>query len=98
MYLDLTAATESASNRLGHQNGAIELNVKLKRVVTGVSLDKAMLRDVLQNKELKPVKKREMANYLMGRYTVGSRRACGCVRLVRSMYCGRVTRSRIVGT
>ena len=27
-----------------------------------------------------------MANYLMGRYGVGSRRACRCVRLVRSMY------------
>jgi putative transposase len=27
-----------------------------------------------------------MASYLMGRYGVGSRRACRCVRLVRSMY------------
>jgi putative transposase len=35
---------------------------------------------------LKPVKKREMANYLKGRYGVGSRRACRCVWLVRSMY------------
>ena len=27
-----------------------------------------------------------MANYLMGRYGVGNRKACRCVRLHRSMY------------
>jgi putative transposase len=43
-------------------------NVKLKRLVADLSLDKVMLQDVLQKKVLKPVKKREMVNYLMGRY------------------------------
>jgi len=37
-------------------------------------------------KILKPVKKREMVNYLTGRYTVGLRQACRCVRMTRSMY------------
>jgi putative transposase len=45
-----------------------------------------MLQDVLKKKVLKPVKKREMVNYLMGRYGVGNRQACRCVRLHRSMY------------
>ena len=37
-------------------------------------------------KVLKPIKQREIVNYLMGRYTVGMRQACRCVQMTRSMY------------
>lgn len=63
-----------------------EENIKLKRLVADLSLDKVMLQDVLQ-KSSEAVKKREIVNYLMGRYGVGNRQACRCVRLHRSMYC-----------
>lgn len=62
-----------------------EENVKLKRLVADLSLDK-MLQDVVQKKVVKPVKKREVVRYLMCRYGVGTRRACRCVPLRRSVY------------
>src|SRR5512142_371322 len=60
-------------------------NTKLKRLVADLSLDKVMLQDVLK-KVLKPVKKREVVRYLMSRYRIGTRRACRCVPLRRSVY------------
>jgi putative transposase len=44
-------------------------NIKLKRLVADLSLDKVMLQDVLR-KVLKPVKQREVMNYLTDRYGV----------------------------
>jgi len=35
---------------------------------------------------VKPVKKREMVRYLMGRYEVGMTRACRELRISRSLY------------
>lgn len=35
---------------------------------------------------VKPVKKREVVHYLMSRYGIGTRRACRCVPLRRSVY------------
>ncbi len=58
-------------------------NTKLKRLWADLSLDKAMLQDVLQ-KNLKPAPKRHVVKYLMDRYSVGAKRACQRVRLCRS--------------
>jgi len=35
---------------------------------------------------VKPVSKREIVRYLMNRYGVATKRACGCIRLRRSVY------------
>lgn len=45
-----------------------------------------MLQDVLKKKVVKPVSKREIVRYLMNRYGVATKRACGCIRLRRSVY------------
>ncbi len=58
-------------------------NTKLKRLVADLSLDKAMLQDVLK-KILKPAPKSHVVKYLMNRYSFGAKRACQCVRLHRS--------------
>jgi putative transposase len=62
-----------------------EENVKLKRLVADLSLDKVMLQDV-SKKILKPVKKREMVNYLMGRYGWATDRRAAAFGCTRSMY------------
>jgi putative transposase len=68
-----------------------EENTKLKRLMADLSLDKAMLQDVLQ-KILKPAPKRHVVKYMMDRYSVGAKRACQWVRLHRSAWCYRCHR------
>ena len=59
-------------------------NTTLKRLVADLSLDKVMLQDVVQKKTLTPVKQRESMHDVMGRDTVGARRACRGVQTTRS--------------
>ena len=80
-----------------------EENVKPKRVMADLSLDKVMLQDVLQNKVVKPFRKREIVRYLMGRYDVSQTQACRELRVSRSsfQYCShrdpqQALRQRIV--
>lgn len=66
--------------RLGSCSSYPEENTKLKRLVADLSLDKAMLQNVLQ-KKFKPTPKRQIVTYLINRYSVGARYACHCVGL-----------------
>ncbi|NVN13248.1 IS3 family transposase, partial [Nguyenibacter vanlangensis] len=63
-----------------------EENAKLKRIVADLSLDKAMLQDVLFKKALRPARKRELVDMLQGDWKVSTRRACAVLRIDRSLY------------
>lgn len=59
-----------------------EENSKLKRLVADLSLDKAMLQDVLSRKLRKP----ELVSDLMKRFGASLRQACAVVKLSKSVY------------
>ncbi|WP_241083294.1 IS3 family transposase, partial [Achromobacter xylosoxidans] len=59
---------------------------RLKRLVADLSLDKAMLQDVLGKKALKPSRRRLLVDDLMKRYGVGVTKACAVVMISRSLY------------
>jgi hypothetical protein len=59
--------------------------MKLKRLVADLSLDKAMLQELLQTNS-KACQEARDGDVLMSRYTMGLRQACRCVRMTRSMY------------
>ena len=60
-------------------------NAKLKRIVAELSLDKAMLQDVLK-KALRPGRKRQLVDQLRSDWKVSARRACSTIRVSRSLY------------
>ena len=62
-----------------------EENAKLKRIVADVA-GQGDAPGRPSKKVLRPVKKREMAKYLMGRYSVSAKKACRCLILHRSAY------------
>jgi putative transposase len=45
---------------------------------------------------VKPVRKREIVRYLMGRYRIGAKRGCRCIRLRRSVYYYRSVRDPLL--
>ncbi|QDW66076.1 IS3 family transposase [Luteimonas granuli] len=63
-----------------------EENRKLKQLVADLSLDKAMLQDVLAKKLLRPAQRKALVGHLMDRYRVGVRRACSVVKQSRSAW------------
>lgn len=63
-----------------------EENRKLKKLVADLSLDKAMLQDVLLKKALKPTQRKTLVGHLVDRYRVGVRRACEVVKESRSAW------------
>ncbi|WP_456771799.1 IS3 family transposase [Bradyrhizobium sp. USDA 4369] len=63
-----------------------EENAKLKRIVADLSLDKAMLQDVLFKKALKPGRKRELVDKVRSDWKVSIRRACSTLRIDRALY------------
>ncbi|MHA6902761.1 IS3 family transposase (plasmid) [Ralstonia syzygii subsp. celebesensis] len=63
-----------------------EENAKLKRLVADLSLDKAMLQDVLFKKALKPSRKRALVDELRDRYRVSLTKACALFHMSRSLY------------
>ncbi|WP_441351627.1 IS3 family transposase [Tardiphaga sp. vice278] len=63
-----------------------EENGKLKRIVADLSLDKAMLQDVLSKKLLRPDRKRELVDRVCGDWKVSIRRACSTLRIDRALY------------
>ncbi|RTL87328.1 IS3 family transposase [Ancylobacter aquaticus] len=63
-----------------------EENAKLKRIVADLSLDKAMLQDVLFKKALRPARKRELVDKVRSDWKVSARRACAALRIDRALY------------
>jgi putative transposase len=63
-----------------------EENAKLKRIVADLSLDKAMLQDVLEKKALRPTARRELVDRVIATWQVSVRRACRALRIDRPMY------------
>jgi putative transposase len=60
-----------------------EENVRLKRLVANLSLDKEMLQDVIRGK-CRADRAREIVGYLQASYQVSERRACGAFPINRS--------------
>ncbi len=60
-------------------------NTKLKRIVADLSLDKAMLQDVL-SLALRPARQRELVDKLRGEWKLSNRRACSTLRIDRALY------------
>lgn len=60
-------------------------NAQLKKAIAELTLDKAMLTDVLK-KVVKPPPRRSIVDYLTSTYAVTERRACRLVALSRSVY------------
>lgn len=57
-------------------------NQKLKRLVADLSLDKAMLKNVL-SKNLAPGRRREIVHWVQDRFRVSERRGCSALRFDR---------------
>lgn len=60
-------------------------NAKLKRIVADLSLDKAMLQDVLSKKALRPARKRQLVDMIKTDWKVSIRRACAVLEIDRSL-------------
>nr|WP_127070953.1 IS3 family transposase [Pelagibacterium lentulum] len=63
-----------------------EENGKLKRIVADLSLDKAMLQDVLFKKALTPARKRSLVDEIRATWKVSIRKTCDALRVDRSLY------------
>ncbi|MEM9263157.1 MAG: IS3 family transposase, partial [Pseudomonadota bacterium] len=63
-----------------------EENGRLKRMVADLSLDKAMLQDVLGKKGVAPAKGRQLVDYVRGAFQVSVRRGCTVLGLQKSTY------------
>jgi hypothetical protein len=63
-----------------------EQNARLKLIVADLSLDKAMLQDVLSKKSLRPGPKRELVDQVRCDWKVSIRRACSALRIDRAFY------------
>jgi len=63
-----------------------EENTRLKELVADLTLDKAMLQDVLSKKFLRPTRRRQVVEYPHGSYRVSERHACRVARLNRGTF------------
>jgi putative transposase len=63
-----------------------EENLKLKRLVADLSLEKSMLQDMLAKKSLRPARRRDVIQWLKDRYRVSERRGCQAMRFDRSTH------------
>ncbi|MGQ7301310.1 IS3 family transposase [Marinobacter nauticus] len=61
-----------------------EENHRLKKLVADLSLDKAMLQDVVGKKALRPPRKRQLVADLQARYGVNERQACAVLQFSRA--------------
>ncbi|MBQ93060.1 MAG: IS3 family transposase [Marinobacter sp.] len=61
-----------------------EENHRLKKLVADLSLDKAMLQDVVGKKALRPPRKRQLVADLQARYGVSERQACAVLQFSRA--------------
>ncbi|WP_417784380.1 IS3 family transposase [Terasakiella pusilla] len=63
-----------------------EENTRLKGLVADLSLDKAMLQDVIKRKPVKPARRRQIVDHLRIVWQVSIRRACCVLQAGRSTY------------
>lgn len=63
-----------------------EGNRKLKRLVADLSLNKAMLQDVLAKKALKPARRCQLVDVVREARKASVRRACDALSIDRSLY------------
>ncbi|MDT3382345.1 IS3 family transposase [Labrys neptuniae] len=61
-------------------------NNRLKKIVADLTLDKAMLQDVLFKKALKPVRRRRLVDEVRADWKVSIRRACATFLIDTSLY------------
>ncbi|WP_423825998.1 IS3 family transposase [Serratia liquefaciens] len=73
-------------SELKHMRQLEEENLRLKRLVADLSLDKAMLQDVLAKKKLTLARLREWVRDLQARYGASERQICFALRLSRSSF------------
>lgn len=73
-------------SELKHMRQLEEENLRLKRLVADLSLDKAMLQDVLAKKELTLARLREWVRDLQARYGASERQVCFALRVSRSSF------------
>jgi len=62
-----------------------EENVRLKKLVADLSLDKAILQDINAKIMVRPAVKRQAVTYIVDHYRTSRRRACKLVRQYRSV-------------
>ena len=63
-----------------------EENRKLKLLVADLSLDKAMLRDIIAKKLLAPDQRRGLVRHMLEAFQVSERRACQVAKVYRSLF------------
>ena len=69
-----------------------EENLRLKRMVADLSLDKQILTDLVQKKKgLEPARRRQHAQWIRDHYRVSTRRACALAGFTRSAWYRRST-------
>jgi putative transposase len=86
-YAGLTASEMKRLRQLEEENG------KSKKIVADLSLDKAMLQDVIRRKTLKPVRQRQMVDHVRSTWRVSVRCACRALPVERSTYHYRYRRA-----
>jgi transposase-like protein len=60
-------------------------NAKLKRIVADLTLDKAMLQDVLRKKALRPARRRKLVDEVRETWKVSVSKACEALRIDRCL-------------
>lgn len=73
------------SDQARQLNQLQEENERLKKIVAELSLDKAMLADVIK-KVVKAAPRRAIVDYLKNRYTTSERHACRLIGMARRVY------------
>lgn len=73
-------------SELKHMRQLEEENLRLKKLVADLSLDKAMLQDVLAKKELTLARLREWVRDLQARYGASERQVCFALQISRSSF------------
>jgi Transposase len=68
-------------------------NVRLKKMVADISLDKQMLQDVIE-KALKSIQKKQLADYLSHQYRVSTRRICRILMIHHSVFLSALPKGR----
>ncbi|WP_409264245.1 IS3 family transposase [Providencia heimbachae] len=73
-------------SELKHMRQLEEENLRLKKLVADLSLDKAMLQDVLAKKKLTLARLREWVRDLQARYGASERQVCFALQISRSSF------------
>ena len=63
-----------------------EENLRLKRLVADLTLDKSILQEVIKKKDLKPTRRRDLAQWIRHTYGVGVEHACELARLSQTAW------------